>query len=133
MGRLHVRFLESANAGHERERNSSPSGPNNAVPKNWAEFLRINENKTELFAYLSKEIVTISPDKQVICTLDRDVICRQPMDKEGPCSHEEADRRIMVHVAYAANTYNNILIHTVNSDVVVLAVYAFAQLTSSLV
>ena len=134
MGRLHVRFLESANAGHERERNSSPSGPNNAVPKNWAEFLRINENKTELFAYLSKEIVTISPDKQVICTLDRNVICRQPMDKEGPtpCSHEEADSRIMVHVAHAANTYNNILIHTVNSDVVVLAVYAFAQLTSSL-
>ena len=27
--------------------------PNNAVPKNWAEFLRINENKTELFAFLS--------------------------------------------------------------------------------
>ena len=37
--------------------------PNNAVPKNWAEFLRINENKTELFAFLSKEIVTISTDK----------------------------------------------------------------------
>ena len=63
--------------------------PNNAVPKNWAEFLRINQNKTELFAFLSREIVTISTDKQVICTLDKDVICRQPMDKKGiaPCSH----------------------------------------------
>ena len=108
--------------------------PNNAVPKNWAEFLRINENKTELFAFLSREIVTISTDKQVICTLDRDVICCQPMDKEGqsPCSHKEADSRMMVHVAHAANTYNNILIRTVDSDVVVLAVYAFAQLNSSL-
>ena len=38
--------------------------PNNAVPKNWAEFLRINENKAELFAFLSREIVTISTDKQ---------------------------------------------------------------------
>ena len=56
------------------------------------------------------------------------------MDKEGlaPCSHEEADSPIMVHVAHAANTQNNILIRTVDSDVVVLAVYAFAQLTSSL-
>ena len=107
--------------------------PNNAVPKNWAEFLRINENKTELFAFLSREIVTISTDKQVICTLDRDVIYRQPMDNAGlaPCSHEQADSRMMVHVAHAANTYNNILIRTVDSDVVVLAVYAFAQLTSS--
>ena len=108
--------------------------PNNTVPKKWAEFLRINENKTELFAFLSREIVPISTDKQVICTLDRDEICRQPMDKEGlaPFSHEEADSRMMVHVAHAANTYNNILIRTVGSDVVVLAVYAFAQLTSSL-
>ena len=38
----------------------------------------------------------------------------------------------MVHVAHAANTQNNIMISTVDSDVVVLAVYAFAQLTSSL-
>ena len=38
--------------------------PNNAVLKNWAEFHRINENKTELFAFLSREIVTISTDKQ---------------------------------------------------------------------
>ena len=108
--------------------------PNNAVPNNWAEFLRINENKTELFAFLSREIVTISTDKQVVCTLDRDVICRQPMDNEGlaSCSHEEADSRTMIHVAHAANTYTNILIRTVDSDVVVLAVYAFAQLTSSL-
>ena len=108
--------------------------PNNAVPKNWAEFLRINENKTELFAFLSREIVTIFTDKQIICTLDRDVMCRQPMGKEGlsPCSHEEADSRMMVHVAHTANTYNSILIRTVGSDVVVLAVYAFAQLTSSL-
>ena len=106
--------------------------PNNAVPKIWAEFLRINENKTELFAFLRREIVTISTDKQVICTLDRDVICRQPMDNEGlaSCSHEETGSRMMVHVAHAANTHNKI--RTVDSDVVMLAVYAFAQLTSSL-
>ena len=39
---------------------------------------------------------------------------------------------MMVHVHVAANTYNSILIRTVNSNVVVWAVYAFVQLTSSL-
>ena len=56
------------------------------------------------------------------------------MDEEGLtyCSHE-TDSRMMVHVAHAANTYNTIiLIRRVDSAVVVLAVYAFAQLTSSL-
>ena len=39
---------------------------------------------------------------------------------------------MMVHIADAANTYNSIFIRTVDSDVVVLAVYAFGQLISSL-
>ena len=38
----------------------------------------------------------------------------------------------MVHVHNAANPYNSIIIRTVNSNVVVLAVYVFGQLTSSL-
>ena len=46
----------------------------------------------------------MSTDK-VICTIDNDVIFRQPRGMEGlaPCSHEEADSRVMVHVADAAN------------------------------
>ena len=39
---------------------------------------------------------------------------------------------MMVHVNDADNTYNSMLIRTVNSNVVVLAVYTFGQLTSSL-
>ena len=51
-------------------------------------------------------MVTMSTD-QVICTIDNDVIFRQPRNWEGlaPCSHEEADSRVMVHVADAANKY----------------------------
>ena len=56
------------------------------------------------------------------------------MDMEGlaPCSHEEADSRVMVHLANAANTYNSITTCTVDSNVVVFAVNAFGDLTSSL-
>ena len=55
----------------------------------------------------------MSTDK-AICTIDNDVIFRQPRDLEGlaPCSHDEAD--------------------TVDSNVVVFAVNAFGYLTSSL-
>ena len=46
------------------------------------------------------------PDKQV-----EDVVCRQERNKDGlsPCSHEEADTRMMVHVADAAKQYNSVL------------------------
>ena len=58
---------------------------------------------------------------------------RQSRDREGlaPCSYEEADSGMMAHIADAAKTYNSILIGTMDSNSVVLAVYAFGELTSS--
>ena len=41
------------------------------------------------------------------------------MEGLAPCSHEEADSRVMVHVADAANKYNSITTRTVDSNVVV--------------
>ena len=43
-----------------------------------------------------------------------------------------ADTRIMVHVADAAKEFNTITIRSVDSDVVVLAIYAYAQLATAL-
>ena len=75
----------------------------------------------------------MSTDK-VICTIDNDVIFRKPRDMEGlaPCSHKEADSCVMVHVAGAVNKYNSITTRTVDNNVVVFAVNAFGDLTSSL-
>ena len=75
---------------------------------------------------MGRYIVTVSTDK-VICAIDNDVIFRQPRDMEGlaPCSHEEADSRVMVHVADAANKYNSITARIVDSN-------AFGDLTASL-
>ena len=39
---------------------------------------------------------------------------------------------MMLHVADAAKEYNTVIVRTVDSDVVVLAVYVFAQLMTSL-
>ena len=59
---------------------------------------------------------------------------RQPRDREGlaPSSYGEADSGMMAHIADAANTYNSILTGTIDSNIVVLAVYAFGELPSSL-
>ena len=110
------------------------SSTNNSILKNWGEFLRLADNKKELFAFLSREAITMLTDKQVISTLLEDVVYRQERNEEGlsPCSHEEADTRMMVHVADAAKQYNSVITSTVDSDVVVLAVHVFACLTSSL-
>ena len=35
-------------------------GPSTVMPKNWKDFLRVNENKNELFAFLSRQTVHLS-------------------------------------------------------------------------
>ena len=46
-----------------------------------------------------------------------------------PCSHEEADTRILLHVAhFARQGLRNLVILTVDTDVVVLAIWLFLAL-----
>ena len=96
-----------------------------------AAFLRLDENKKELFSFLAMMIVDTSIEKQIITTYHKDVLCTQPRDVAGlaPCSQEEADTRILLHVAHAVRQDNkNILICTVDTDVVILAVTAAGPL-----
>jgi hypothetical protein len=49
--------------------------PNVKIPGNWAEFLRIDENKTELFAFLAEQTITIKSDqKEVYSTIGKLVL-----------------------------------------------------------
>ena len=96
---------------------------NNLVPKNWG-----------IVCFLSKQVITIPTTKQIISTLHDHIVYNQPDNTEGlaPCSHEEADTHMMVHVANAAKKYKTVLFCTVDSDVVILAVFVFRQLTNPL-
>ena len=103
--------------------------PSATIPQNWQTFLRSDENKKELFAFLSQQAGKIETDgKQVIVTNGKGVLCypsTYTSEKLSPCSHEEADTRMMVHVADAVDKgHNSIIIRTVDTDVVVLAVAA---------
>ncbi len=104
----------------------------NALPRNGQEFLRNDDNKAELFSFLSLQTVRLETESQIIATHHKDVLCTQPRNTTGlaPCTQEEADTRIFLHVSDATNHgYRKLMIRTVDSDVLVLAIAAVQQLT----
>ena len=82
----------------------------NSIPGNWQEFLRVDENKTELFNFLAHEVVeNLSTEKKVFSTCGKHVLC--------------ADKRMFLHAKDAAKKdHRRIMLRTVDTDVVVLAV-----------
>ena len=103
--------------------------PSATIPQNWQTFPRSDENKKELFAFLSQQAGKIETDgKQVIVTNGKDLLCypsTYTSEKLSPCSHEEADTGMMVHVADAVDKgHNSTMIRIVDTDVVDLAVAA---------
>lgn len=101
------------------------------VPKNWANFLKVNENKTQLFALLAQDIVKMdSPNCLIASNIDDKVLTSTEYDRSRiePCNHEETDTRLFVHVSDAVNAgHTKVIIRTVDSDIVVLAAAFFAN------
>ena len=102
------------------------------IPRNWQQFLRDERNKKELFAYLSNKAVSYRSDKDIYATKGTNVMVNHDhLDKSRliDCTQEEADTRIFLH-AYDAgrNGLSKILIRTVDSDVIVIAVSTFQKL-----
>ena len=96
------------------------------IPANWKSFLRSDDNKQELFKYLSQAATSIQlPNVTIVSTFEEDIISSKPIEKDelAPCNHEEADTRIFIHANHAAKGgMRKIVIRTVDTDVVVLAI-----------
>jgi len=95
---------------------------------------QIDENKTELLSFLSgvlHDSIQLA-DKEIVVTEGDDVLSKPLlMDTSAlaACNHEEAISDITLHAARAAHSrHKKILIRTVDTDVVVLAV-ALARTT----
>jgi len=98
---------------------------NTTPPSNWSAFLKLDDNKSELFAYLSSMISTldIPTGKQVIPTVDDNVLCNPSRESiatlSPPCGHEEADTRLLLHVRDAEiQGYRTVMLRTVDTDAV---------------
>jgi len=62
--------------------------PSSAVSPNWQEFLRIEDNKTELFSFLASNMADTDTNKNLITTQGTGVLCsnRQKMSALSPCT-----------------------------------------------
>ena len=98
-------------------------------------FLRVDLNKQELFSFLSRTLAeSVKHQKELVVTEGMQVLCvpaQQDAHLLAPCSHEEADSRMMLHVQHAAqHVHHQILVRTVDTDVVVLAVMVAETLSA---
>ena len=101
------------------------------IPTNLITFLRCSENKAWLFPYLSNVVVKEMQDKVVVSTVNENVVINGAgieIWSLMSCNMEEADERVFVHVKYALREHARIMINTVDSDVVVIAIANFYQL-----
>jgi hypothetical protein len=107
--------------------------PTNQLPRNWSSFLREDSNKRELFMFLADCASSLEVGGQVVTTYGQDVRCTSPRGttRLSPCTHEEADTRMLLHAADAVQQGDRkILLRTVDTDVLVLAVAVFHHLSS---
>ena len=104
------------------------------APTNWRSFLRLDQNKAELFRYLSTTILQHGNrgDVILICAYDDTCISSSSeLDSSNltSCNHEEADTRVFLHVKdMTQQGHTKMVIRTVDTDVLVLAVSVYEQL-----
>jgi len=115
--------------GHGFRQRLAPSGK---VPRNWPQFLRNDQNKTQLFAFLAEAVtMTDVPNKCVVATTENSVLTSTEMPATGmsPCTHEEADTRMLLHALDASESgLQSVLLRTVDTDVVVISIASFHKL-----
>ena len=95
------------------------------IPSNWRNFLRVNDNKVELFNLLADKIAHMSSQNVVIVTKEEDAVSNHTINLAGvaPCSHEESDTRIFVHDRHATEAGSKaIMVKASDTDVLVIAV-----------
>lgn len=107
--------------------------PSADLPRNWADFLHNASNKTELFQFLNNSVfssIGIVDGKQIVLTEGSHALCHDSVVPSlDLCSHEEADTRMLLHVANIAQSgHTRIMIRTVDTDVVVLATACFQHI-----
>ena len=85
--------------------------PSSPMPGSWPSFLRVAENKDDLFKFLALTISGVRAEGKVINTTHgTTVLSSIPIDSISmisPCSHEEADSRMMLHIAHCVDTESN--------------------------
>ena len=111
---------------------------NSIAPTNWKAFLRIDENKTELFKFISTQLLPSEAETDTILVYAfDDVSCSNKptlnMDLLSPSNHEEADTCVFLHSKHiSTNGSKKITIKTVETDELILSISIFHKLKDHL-
>ena len=98
------------------------------ICKRFQEFMRNDDDKTELFRMLAESLITTGTDATTIVATELENAASNSFQADlcniQPCNHEEADTRLFLHVIDASNRgYKKII-----TVVVVIALHHFFTL-----
>ena len=101
--------------------------PDTRIPGDWTAFLGVEENKERLFLYLARQLTTIRTDHgEVVSTKHETVVFNNDRTDAADLSP------FLLHVADAARRgYTKVMVRTVDTDVVVIAVAKFQYISLS--
>lgn len=107
--------------------------PSSRIPKNWKGFLRVDGNKADLFGFLAEQVSCVKVDGKEVNSTRAEHVLSSSSDSDRhivePCTHEEADTRVILHTLDASlSGYRRIMIRTNDTDVVVIAVANFQDI-----
>ena len=119
--------------GHGVRRKVSPS---TQLPTNWKGFLRDDNNKTDFFHFIATSLAgkNFGDGKKLITTSGDKILSNKQETHHHlePCSHEEADTRVILHAADCARSrLLKVLIRTTDTDVLVLAIAHFHKIEAA--
>ena len=99
--------------------------------KIFRKVITVGENKTALFNMIADAIALIQCETIIVSTRQSSVVSNIPLNysRLQPCNQEEADTRLFLHAKDAStNGIKKIMIITVDTDVVVIALFVFCSL-----
>lgn len=109
------------------------------VPKNWRSFLSNLQNKNELVRYLcttwESDLRSNLPNGMV-WYVSASSVRRFTKDSYEECpglksNHDEADTRLVLHAADALQTHDLVVIRSIDTDVLVIAVHHFPTIVNN--
>ena len=90
--------------GQGQRRKVLPLAP---LPSTWKSFLKNDENKSDLFCFLSKEIERSPVSRKIlVSTCGKSMVSSSTevdLNHMSGCTHEEADTRVFLHAAEEDN------------------------------
>ena len=106
-------------------RNDTPIG-------NFKDFMRVGDNKKELFNMIADTIPSTRSNTLLITTKNEHVVSNKDINSSRleMCNHKEVDSRMFVHVYDSSiNDYEKIEVVTVNTNVIVIAIGIYHDLS----